>query len=149
MVRRWPEPAQSGDLLEDLRADAAVMGPAMGVGEASCEAVRSAAGQGASEEERRSTDLSGRIFEDRRLMPALACIPFILYAIATAIFTAVVDGLALHGGALAAASVCSGRGSSHTFGGAPSDAAGANTFTVSAARSGWLQSLSIAPRCRR
>ena len=48
MVRRWPEPAQSGDLLENLRADAAVMGPAMGVGEATCEAVCSAAGQGAS-----------------------------------------------------------------------------------------------------
>ena len=42
MVRRWPDPAETADLLGELRADAAVMGPAMGVGEGTREAVRSA-----------------------------------------------------------------------------------------------------------
>lgn len=42
MVRRWPDPADSAGLLEALRADAAVMGPAMGVGEKTREAVLAA-----------------------------------------------------------------------------------------------------------
>jgi len=42
MVRRWAEPADSASLLGELRADAAVMGPAMGVGEGTREAVLSA-----------------------------------------------------------------------------------------------------------
>ncbi|MEA1942806.1 MAG: NAD(P)H-hydrate dehydratase [Pseudomonadota bacterium] len=42
MVRRWPGPAETADLLGELRAEVAVMGPAMGVGEATREAVLSA-----------------------------------------------------------------------------------------------------------
>lgn len=44
MVRRWPDPAGTAALLAGLRADAAVMGPAMGVGEDSRTAIASAAG---------------------------------------------------------------------------------------------------------
>ncbi|WP_300542372.1 NAD(P)H-hydrate dehydratase [Maricaulis sp.] len=48
MVRRWADAPEAGPVLAELRADAAVLGPALGVGEAAREAVRSAAGQGAA-----------------------------------------------------------------------------------------------------
>lgn len=43
MVRRWAGPEETGEVLDALRADAAVMGPALGVGEATCQAVLAAA----------------------------------------------------------------------------------------------------------
>lgn len=46
MVRRWSEPAGAGDLLAELRATAAVLGPALGLGETSREAVASSATAG-------------------------------------------------------------------------------------------------------
>jgi NAD(P)H-hydrate epimerase len=42
MVARWAEPGEAGALLEEKQADAAVIGPAAGTGEATCEAVLSA-----------------------------------------------------------------------------------------------------------
>lgn len=44
MVRRWAGPEETGGTLEALRADAAVIGPALGLGEATCETVLVAAG---------------------------------------------------------------------------------------------------------
>ncbi len=46
MVRRWPEPDGAGELLADLRATAAVIGPALGQGEVSRQAVASSAAAG-------------------------------------------------------------------------------------------------------
>jgi NAD(P)H-hydrate epimerase len=47
MVRRWAGPEETGEVLDALRADAAVIGPALGVGEAACETVVNAAARSA------------------------------------------------------------------------------------------------------